>query len=42
MPLEALRRVPGCEHARYEDPYAGGLGNSVRYVGMAPETMLFT
>jgi len=36
MPLEALRRVPGCEHARYEDPYAGGLGNSVRYVGMAP------
>jgi len=36
FPLEALRRVPGCENARYEDPYAGGLGNSIRYVGMAP------
>ncbi|MBI2830465.1 MAG: FAD-dependent oxidoreductase [Chloroflexi bacterium] len=36
MPLEALRRVPGFESARYEDPYAGGLGNSIRYVGMAP------
>jgi hypothetical protein len=35
-PLDALRRIPGCEHARYEDPYAGGLGNSIRYVGMAP------
>ena len=36
FPLEALRRVPGMENARYEDPYAGGLGNSIRYVGMAP------
>jgi len=36
FPLEALRRIPGFEHARYEDPYAGGLGNSIRYVGMAP------
>ena len=36
FPLEALRRIPGFENARYEDPYAGGLGNSVRYVGMAP------
>jgi hypothetical protein len=36
MPLEMLRRIPGCENARYEDPYAGGLGNSIRYVGMAP------
>ena len=36
FPLEALRRVPGFENARYEDPYAGGLGNSIRYVGMAP------
>lgn len=35
-PLEALRRIPGFENARYEDPYAGGLGNSIRYVGMAP------
>jgi len=36
FPLEALRKVPGMESARYEDPYAGGLGNSIRYVGMAP------
>jgi hypothetical protein len=36
IPLETLRGIPGCENARYEDPYAGGLGNSIRYVGMAP------
>ncbi len=36
FPLETLRRIPGFENARYEDPYAGGLGNSIRYVGMAP------
>jgi folate-dependent tRNA-U54 methylase TrmFO/GidA len=24
------------ENARYEDPYSGGIGNSVRYFGMAP------
>jgi hypothetical protein len=36
FPLESLRRIPGLESARYEDPYAGGLGNSIRYVGMAP------
>ena len=36
FPLETLRRIPGFEHARYEDPYAGGQGNSVRYMGMSP------
>jgi threonine dehydrogenase-like Zn-dependent dehydrogenase len=36
FPLEALREVPGMENARYEDPYAASLGNSVRYLGMAP------
>jgi len=36
FPLEVLRQIPGCENARYEDPYAGGLGNSIRFVGMAP------
>ena len=36
FPLEALRRISGFENARYEDPYAGGIGNSIRYVGMAP------
>ena len=36
FPLAALRAVPGFENARYEDPYAGGLGNSMRYLGMSP------
>ena len=36
FPLEALRDIPGFENARYEDPYAGGLGNSIRYIGMSP------
>jgi hypothetical protein len=35
-PLETLREIPGCENARYEDPYAGSVGNSVRYFDMAP------
>ncbi len=36
FPLEKLRKVPGFEYARYEDPYAGGKGNSMRYFSMAP------
>ncbi|VBB07968.1 glucose inhibited division protein a [Lucifera butyrica] len=36
FPLEELRSIPGLEKARYEDPYAGGIGNSVRYLGIAP------
>lgn len=36
FPLDALREVPGFENARYEDPYAGGMGNSIRYIGMSP------
>ncbi|MCX5806263.1 MAG: FAD-dependent oxidoreductase [Proteobacteria bacterium] len=36
IPLDSLRQVPGMECARYEDPYAGGLGNSIRYIGMSP------
>ena len=35
-PLEILRRIPGFENARFEDPYAGGIGNSMRYLGMLP------
>jgi hypothetical protein len=35
-PLAILRQIPGFEEARYEDPYAGGIGNSMRYVGMSP------
>jgi hypothetical protein len=36
FPLELLRRIPGMESARFEDPYAGGKGNSVRYMAIAP------
>jgi folate-dependent tRNA-U54 methylase TrmFO/GidA len=35
-PLDELRRIPGMENARYEDPYAGGKGNSVRYLASSP------
>jgi len=35
-PLEKLRQIPGFENARFEDPYAGGIGNSMRYIGMLP------
>ncbi len=34
--LRKLRRVPGFEAARYVDPYAGGRGNSIRFLAMAP------
>jgi hypothetical protein len=30
--LDDLRSVPGFEEARYEDPYSGSLGNSIRYI----------
>lgn len=36
--LEKLRRVPGLEHAKYVDPYAGSKGNSIRYLSVAPRT----
>lgn len=35
FPLEQLRKIPGMERARYEDPIAGGKGNSMRYFGFA-------
>lgn len=35
-PLEKLRKIKGLENARFEDPYSGGIGNSVRYLSMAP------
>lgn len=34
--IHKLRKISGLENARYEDPYAGGMGNSMRYFGMAP------
>lgn len=36
FPQADLRKVPGFENARFEDPYSGGVGNSIRFVGMAP------
>lgn len=35
-PLEKLRKIKGLENARYEDPYSGGIGNSIRYLSIAP------
>lgn len=35
FPLEHLRTIPGFERARYADPYAGGKGNSIRYLSIA-------
>ncbi len=37
-PLAELRRVPGLESARFIDPYAGGKGNSIRYLSIAPRS----
>ncbi len=34
FPLEKLREIPGFENARYADPYAGGKGNSIRYLSV--------
>ncbi len=35
-PLHILRQIPGCENARFEDPYSGGIGNSMRYLALSP------
>ncbi|MFZ3172841.1 MAG: FAD-dependent oxidoreductase [Carboxydocellales bacterium] len=35
-PLDTLRQIPGFENARFEDPYAGGKGNSMRYLALSP------
>ncbi|MBS4025031.1 MAG: FAD-dependent oxidoreductase [Clostridia bacterium] len=35
-PLEVLRQISGFENARYEDPYSGGVGNSIRYLALSP------
>ncbi len=34
MPLHEIRQIPGFETVRYEDPYAGSVGNSIRYAAM--------
>ena len=35
-PMEKLRKIKGLENARFEDPYSGGMGNSVRYLAISP------
>ena len=36
LKLEKLQEIPGLENSRYEDPYSGGRGNSIRLAGMVP------
>lgn len=36
FPLAELRKIEGLEKVRFEDPYAGGKGNSIRYMSMSP------
>jgi hypothetical protein len=36
MPLDQLRQVPGFEIARYDDPYSGTIGNSMRFAALSP------
>ena len=36
FPIDELREIKGLENARFEDPYAGGIGNSVRFMAIAP------
>jgi hypothetical protein len=36
FPVADLRKIPGMENSRYEDPYSGGKGNSMRYLAMSP------
>lgn len=38
FPLDQLRTIPGLEKARFEDPYSGGVGNSIRYLAMSPRS----
>ncbi|WP_099192103.1 FAD-dependent oxidoreductase [Tepidibacter mesophilus] len=35
-PLDKLRRIKGFENAKFEDPYSAGIGNSIRYLSIAP------
>jgi len=36
-PIEKLRKVKGFENAKFEDPYSGGVANSVRHLSIAPK-----
>jgi len=36
IPLDQLRLIPGLENVRYDDPYSGAIGNSMRYMALSP------
>jgi len=36
LPVDILRKIPGFRYARYTDPCSGGIGNSIRWLAMAP------
>jgi len=36
IPMHELRQLPGLEDVRYQDPYSGTIGNSMRYAEMSP------
>ncbi len=36
VPLHQLNQLPGLEEARYVDPYAGTVGNSMRFTDLSP------
>lgn len=35
-PIEKLRKVKGFENVKFEDPYSGGVANSIRHMSIAP------
>lgn len=35
-PIERLRKIKGFENAKFEDPYSGGVANSIRHLSIAP------
>lgn len=35
-PIEKLRKIKGFENVKFEDPYSGGVGNSIRHMSIAP------
>jgi hypothetical protein len=39
MHLDTLRSIKGLEKAKFVDPYSGSIGNSMRYLAMAPHNV---
>ncbi|HON42773.1 MAG TPA: FAD-dependent oxidoreductase [Bacillota bacterium] len=39
FPMDRLRAIPGFESALYQDPYAGGRGNSIRFTVITPHDL---